>query len=194
MIAATVACRRPQRVARMVILNTAAFLLPAGRKLPLRLAVIRDTPLGALLVRGLNGFARGALHMAVTHPLSPEVQRGYLAPYDSWRNRIATLRFVQDIPLEPGDASYAQARWTDEHLHVLKDIPKLVCWGARDFVFDDAFLGEWRRRFPDAEVHRFADAGHYVLEDAGDEIIPLVRDFLARHPLPQLTVEAAPTP
>ena len=44
----------------------------------------------------------------------------------------------------------------------------LICWGERDFVFDHHFLAEWRRRFPEAEVHRFPDAGHYVLEDAGD--------------------------
>lgn len=183
MIASAVACRRPERIARMVILNTAAFLLPAGKRLPLRLAFVRDTPLAALAVRGFNAFARGALHMAVADPLPPDVQRGYLAPYDSWSNRIATLRFVQDIPLAPRDASYATARWVDDHLDRLSAIPKLICWGARDFVFDDAFLAEWRRRFPDAEVHRFADAGHYVLEDASDQILPLIRAFLAAHPL-----------
>ena len=59
----------------------------------------------------------------------------------------------------------------------------LICWGEKDFVFDQHFLEEWRRRFPSAEVHAFADAGHFVLEDAGEEIIPLVRDFLKRHPL-----------
>ena len=50
----------------------------------------------------------------------------------------------------------------------------LICWGEKDFVFDQHFLDEWRRRFPEAEVHAFADAGHFVLEDAGEEIIPLV--------------------
>jgi haloalkane dehalogenase len=59
----------------------------------------------------------------------------------------------------------------------------LVCWGLRDFVFDRAFLDEWRRRFAASEVHTFAEAGHYVLEDAGGEIAPLVREFLHRHPL-----------
>ena len=44
-----------------------------------------------------------------------------------------------------------------------------------DFVFDRHFLAEWERRLPHAEVHRFLDAGHYVLEDAGDEIAGLVR-------------------
>ena len=44
----------------------------------------------------------------------------------------------------------------------------------------------WRRRFPEAEVHTFADAGHYVLEDARDEIIALVRAFLMCHPIDAL--------
>ena len=48
----------------------------------------------------------------------------------------------------------------------------LVCWGDKDFVFDHHFLAEFVRIFPDAEVHRFADGGHYILEDYGDEIVP----------------------
>jgi haloalkane dehalogenase len=54
----------------------------------------------------------------------------------------------------------------------------LICWGEKDFVFDHHFLDEWTRRFPEAEVHRFPDAGHYVLEDAGGEIVPLVKRWL----------------
>jgi cis-3-alkyl-4-acyloxetan-2-one decarboxylase len=49
-----------------------------------------------------------------------------------------------------------------------------------DFVFDCSFLAEWQRRFPKAEVHRYPDAGHYILEDAREEIIPLVAGFLSR--------------
>ena len=36
---------------------------------------------------------------------------------------------------------------------------------------------------PDAELHRYPDCGHYILEDAGDELIPLIRTFLDSHPL-----------
>jgi haloalkane dehalogenase len=181
MIGMGAALRRPERIARLVLLNTAAFLLPAGKRLPLRLRIIRDGGLlAALLVRGLNAFARGAQIMAVERPLPMAVQRAYLAPYDSWANRIATLRFVQDIPLEPGDPSYAAARWIDTNLHRLAGRPTLICWGERDFVFDGGFLAEWMRRFPQAEVHRFPEAGHYCLEDAGDKIVPLIREFLNR--------------
>jgi haloalkane dehalogenase len=183
MIGMAYASRHPERVKRLVVLNTAAFLLPPGKRLPFSLWLCRNTPLGALLVRGFNAFSRGAVRYCATRPLDPAVRAGYLAPYDSWANRVAVLRFVQDIPLGPGDPAYATVRSVEDGLDRLRGVPKLVCWGERDFVFDGSFLAEWQRRCPEAEVHRFPDAGHFVLEDAGAAIVPLVRDFLRRHPL-----------
>jgi haloalkane dehalogenase len=172
------AVRNPERVARIVILNTAAFHLMEGKSLPWQLWVVRNTPIGALLVRGFNAFARGATRLAVTRrPLPREVRNAYCAPYGSWSDRIATLRFVQDVPLAAGDPAYAPLTEIQDGLQHFRSHPILICWGARDFVFDDQFLDEWRATFPHAEVHRFADAGHYVLEDAADEIITLVKDF-----------------
>jgi haloalkane dehalogenase len=55
----------------------------------------------------------------------------------------------------------------------------------KDFVFDKYFLKEWQRRFPNAEVHAFDDCGHYILEDASDEVIPIIEQFLAANPLDQ---------
>jgi haloalkane dehalogenase len=177
------ATRHPQRVKRLVVLNTAAFLLPEGKKLPWSLWVARNPLLGPILVRGLNLFSLGLLRYGAVHPLPPASRRKYLAPYDSWRNRIGVLRFVQDIPLAPGDPSYDLAVSVQNSLDRFGDVPMLICWGEKDFVFDDYFLQEWRRRFGAAEVHTFADAGHLVLEDAGDRIAPLVEDFLERHPV-----------
>ena len=51
------------------------------------------------------------------------------------------------------------------------------------FVFDRDYLAEWQQRFKTAETHTFEDAGHYVLEDVPERIIPLVRRFLEQHPL-----------
>jgi haloalkane dehalogenase len=45
-------------------------------------------------------------------------------------------------------------------------------------VFDRHFLDEWIRRFPRAKVVRFADCGHYILEDATEEVVGEVRQFL----------------
>ncbi len=110
--------------------------------------------------------------------LSAEVRAAYLAPYDSWHNRIAVLRFVQTIPLRPSDPGYDIVTGVEEGLKAFQSIPVFLGWGMRDFVFDEHFLTEWQRRFPQAEVHRWEDAGHYLLEDAGEEVIPLIRDFV----------------
>jgi cis-3-alkyl-4-acyloxetan-2-one decarboxylase len=167
----------PERVAGVVVLNTAAF---RSRRIPLRIAVCRWPVLGPLLVRGFNGFARAAISMAVVRPMRPEIAKGFLAPYDSWRNRIAVLRFVEDIPMDDQHPSWSTLASIEHSLVRLRDIPLLLCWGGRDFCFNDTFYDEWRRRFPLAETHYFADAGHYVLEDAFSTIQPLVDDFLQR--------------
>lgn len=188
MIGLGYACRRPRSIARLVILNTAAFRIPPGKRLPWQLTVFRIPLLGAFLVRGRGLFHRAATRYCCTRrPMPRDVKAALIAPYDTWNHRIAIHRFVQDIPLSPRDPSYALTAYVDDNLEQFRDRPMLICWGARDFVFDDDFLQEWVRRFPEAEVHRFADAGHYVLEDAGDEIAGLVKDFLAR------TQTAAPT-
>ena len=171
--------RHPSLVARLLVLNTAAFPMPSTKCLPPSLWLARDTKAGALLVRGFNAFARGATRLAVTRVKLPkEVRDGLCAPYDSWDHRRAVLRFVQDIPLRESDPSFSLVRDVGEHLHQFNDRPVLICWGDRDFVFDDHFLRVWKSALPDAEVHQFADCGHYVLEDAPAEIEELVRGFL----------------
>jgi haloalkane dehalogenase len=181
------AARNPEKVARLVVLNTAAFHLPASKRFPWPLWVCRNSPLGAWVVRGLNGFCRGTAFIGCKATRMPrEVRAAYLAPYDSWAHRIAVHRFVQDIPLRPGDRSYDLISLTQDRLATFADTPMMIGWGMRDFVFDRHFLDEWVLRFPKAEVHRFPDVGHYVLEDARDRVIPLVRAFLAAHPVPKV--------
>jgi cis-3-alkyl-4-acyloxetan-2-one decarboxylase len=177
------AVRHAERVNRLVVFNTAAFPIPVPTRLPLPIRVCRDTALGAFLVRRFNAFSALASRLAPQHRLAAEVRHAYTAPYNSWANRIATLRFVQDIPLGPEHPSFALVRETAAGLESLRSRPVLICWGERDFVFNRHFLEEWTRRFPSAEVHRFPDAGHYVLEDAAAQIVPIVRSFLAAHPV-----------
>ncbi len=174
------AVAHPERVAKLVLLNTSGFRLPATKPLPFTLKLVRTAPIGALAVRGLNAFSGLATRMAAMKPLDPRVREGLVAPYDSWRNRIATLRFVQDIPLREGDRAWNAVRRVEDGLASLAHVPTFVGWGEKDFVFDGHFLAEWRRRLPSAEYHMFPDAGHYVLEDAREELVPMIRAFLER--------------
>ncbi len=184
MIGMAYALRHPEKISRFIVLNTAAFLMPTGKTLPLRLWVVRNLRRFATpAVLGLNLFSYGALFMASHKRLSRDAKKGLTAPYNCCQNRIATLKFVQDIPMIETDPSYEIAKYVDDNLHLLADRPMLICWGMHDFVFDKEYLSEWQRRFPNAEVHAFPDAGHYVLEDVPDKIVVLVDGFLKKYSL-----------
>ena len=183
MIAMAWAVANPRRVARLIVTNTAGFLPPGGKSIPLRLAIVRNlravaTP--AVLYGNL--FARGALCMAPRQRLSAAVKKGLLAPYNCPRHRLATLRFVQDIPLKTGDPGFEIVDRVDRRLTTLSHLPMLILWGRHDFVFDLDYYNEWCRRFPMAEKHLFDDAGHYLFEDVPERIIGLVKNFLQRNP------------
>ena len=184
MIGMAWAMRHPERVARLVLLNTAAFHLPQDKKLPLALKICRDTQFGAFLVQGLNLFARGAAWVGCKRKrMSAELRDLYCSPYDNWQHRVATLRFVQDIPLTEEDPGFALVSQVEAGLSQFADRPICICWGEKDFVFDRQFLARWQKIYPAAEVNSFADCGHYILEDARDEVILIIRQFLNDHPL-----------
>jgi cis-3-alkyl-4-acyloxetan-2-one decarboxylase len=173
------AVEHPQRMGRLVLLNTAAFPLPAGKSLPLALRAARLPLVGPAAVCYGNAFAVGATLLGVRRRMPAAVRRGYLAPYDRPAHRVAVLDFVRDIPLRPSDPAFAILRRTETRLPTLTGVPVLICWGMRDFVLDEQILARWEKIFPAAQVHRFPEAGHYVLEDAAAQVVPLVERFLA---------------
>lgn len=168
--------RHPDRVARILVTNTAAFPF---EHFPLRIAAARIPALGEFAVRALNGFAGAATVMATAKGLSPEAKAGLVAPYDSWANRVATHRFVVDIPRSPAHPSWNTLVEVEQALSGLRDKPTAIAWGERDWCFTPAFRQEWQRRFPAAAVHRFEDAGHYVMEDAREGVLAALRELLA---------------
>ncbi len=172
------AVRHPDRVARTVVLNTAAFPLPEDKKMPPALSLARDSAIGAYLVTRFNAFSGIAARVAFKKPVSRDVRRAYTLPYDSPENRIATLKFVQDIPLSEADPGWDILINTAERLHLLRDKPCLIAWGEKDFVFDTPFLNKWLDYVPEAVVHRFPDCGHYILEDGGPILIETIGQFI----------------
>ncbi len=173
------AARRPEAFARFVLFNTGAFL---GMRCPWRIRVCRTPGLGALAVRGLNGFLQAAFRMATTRPqwFRGAVRAGYLAPYGNWAERVAIHRFVQDIPLAASHPSYPVLAEIEASLPRLASRPTLLAWGMQDWCFTPAFLERFIEFFPQAEVLRLPGAGHWVVEDAADEVRAAVAAFLER--------------
>jgi len=176
------AVRRPERIARIVLLNTAAF--PSTR-MPWRIRICRFPLLGRVAIQEFNAFAGLATLMAVEQPLAPEVKRGLLAPYDTSENRIAHWKFVQDIPMSPSHRSYATLNEVAAGLDQFRETPTCLVWGEQDWCFSPHFRREWETRMPHAEVHKLQRAGHYVLEDAPREVLDHLSDFIERHPIAQ---------
>lgn len=172
------------QVKRLVITNTAAFPLPPAKQMPWQLSLGRDSRFGAFIIRAFNAFSGGASFIGVERKMPAEVRRAYVAPYDSWAHRISTVRFMQDIPLREGDKAWALVQEAGRRLPEFADRPAFIGWGLKDFVFDKHFLDGFRAVLPNAEVMAFDDAGHYVLEDKQAELVPAIRAFLERNPLP----------
>jgi haloalkane dehalogenase len=171
------------QVQRLVVLNTAAFPLPAAKPMPWQLSLGRDSRIGGWAIRRFNLFARGAAWLGTERRLPAAVRKAYIAPYQGWEAAISTLRFMQDIPLREGDPAWPLVAETGRRLAEFADRPAFIGWGLRDFVFDRHFLDGFRRALPRAEVHAFEDAGHYVLEDKHEVLVPAIRAFLDAHPL-----------
>ena len=179
------AVEHAERIERLVVLNSAAFPLPADHALPWTLRAARLPWLGETLVTRFNAFALGALVLGSGRPLldrpwlDATARRGLLAPYDSPAHRVAVHAFVRDIPVGPQDPAHPVLVRLAERLGFLADVPTTVCWGMKDPVFDADILGHLLAALPHADVHRFPDAGHYVLEDAAEQIVPIVVDALS---------------
>ena len=172
----------PHRFARMILFNTGAFPPPY---VPWRIRACRIPFLGTLAIRGCNLFARSALTMATSQlgGLHKDVASGLLAPYDNWHNRVAIDAFVRDIPMTRAHPTHQTLARIERNLVSFQEYPCQLIWGMRDWCFRPSCLERLVDCFPSAEVQRIQTAGHYVVEDAYREIVPMVEQFLATHPL-----------
>ncbi len=170
------AVRHPERIGRLVIMDTAAF---TSSDCPVFARMLRTPFLGAFLARRLNLLVEGALRLAARRRLPPVVREGYRFPYGNYRDRIATQRFAQDLPFSPAHQTWNVLKEIEQSLGRLADKPVLLCWGGKDFCFHEGFLRRWQSIFPGAQSVTFPDAGHYLLEDDPESIIPLITGFIA---------------
>jgi haloalkane dehalogenase len=175
--------RHPGVMARLVVCNTVAFPWPAGFRLPFSLRCIRDSTLVADAVHLTNGFARAAVRIGVHHRLPAAERRAFLRPFARMAERRAVTDAVRAIPRDTTDPAWKLLEPTRPGTGP-ESVPLLIGWGMRDPVFTPLVLAEWARRYPHAVIHRFPDAGHFVMEDAADELGARVRDFLRGPPCP----------
>lgn len=167
--------RHAQYIGKVVILNTAAF---TDTFIPKRISLCKLPVIGEPMVRMFNAFAWPATFMAVEKPLNKIVKKGYLLPYNNYTNRIATARFVRDIPMNSEHPSWKTLKEVEEGLESIKG-PKLILWGAKDFCFTTHFYERWKQIYPEAQSHLYSNGGHYILEDEPQDTTEKIDHFLA---------------
>lgn len=169
--------RRPAAVGKIILFNTAAF---RDVNIPFSINICRIPGFGELAVRGLNGFVLTAQIRAIYDraKLAGPIREAYLAPYDSWANRVAIHAFVKDIPMSPDHPSWQTLGEVEDALPQFADHEVLIIWGDDDFCFTPHFRERFQAIFPSAEVHALSDASHFVVEDAPEAIVDWMSSFL----------------
>jgi haloalkane dehalogenase len=140
---------------------------------------------GELMVKRLDLFKRVFLFRAgVVHRerLTPTVKRAYRAPHPTAASRTPILVFPREIPSGPTGAVSDLSAEIEERLERhFRDKPVGIAWAMKDIAFTKEMLERlWLKTFPDAEVLRLTDAGHYLQEDAHERIVPALIAHLRR--------------
>jgi cis-3-alkyl-4-acyloxetan-2-one decarboxylase len=166
---------RPDRLRRVVLMNTWAWELPSF--LPPFLREFRTEGLGEILALGGNLFVESIPGGMARREVDPVMMDAYRAPFPDYWSRAGTLAFQREIPLTERDRSASLMAGIHERLPSL-DVPALLVWGMRDPVFQPVFLEQWRELLPHARSVELADASHYLVEDDPDGVTAAIGDFL----------------
>src|SRR6266496_4903469 len=173
------ATRHPERVKRLVLMNTWAFAPWPGGAFPHLLEIIRSERGEAFVLRK-NGYLEPALIGTTYHSekLTNAVLEAYRAPFPTPESRLAMLCWSRDIPMQETDTSYADMRRIEDGLPQFNTKPVLLVWGMQDPVIPPSILHRWQQLYPHATTHEIEDASHFLQEDAPERIIPWIETFL----------------
>jgi haloalkane dehalogenase len=166
------AVSRPERVARMVVLNTGVI---DGRPMPAEWLRFRD------FVRRVDTeLVPGQLiRITSVHELDDEVLDGYNAPFPTPESRVGPVMFPELVPTEPEHPSAPAMLAVRDGLKEWTS-PALVLWSDSDAIFPPSVGEHIAELIPGAEFGGLVHGGHYLQEDAGEEVGRRIADWLAR--------------
>lgn len=170
---------RQERLDRVLLFNTGAW---PPKSIPWRINACKLPVFGKLALQGANAFSLAALRMTLSRKrdLDAATAAGYLAPYNNWANRRAVYEFVNDIPRGPSDPTWRTLAEIDQRLPELSSKPIRLVWGMKDWCFaPDTCLRRFESYWPDAESFELADVGHWVVEDAPEESLRQLSEFVS---------------
>jgi haloalkane dehalogenase len=164
-----VATRHPDRFSRFVIGNTWAWpKADVGTQVFSRLL---GGPIGGYLINQRNVFVEKIIPGNVKRgKLPPEVMDAYRGPFPTPESRRAVHVLPREIL-----GSKAFLSEVEQGLAKLRDRPALLVWPTKDVAFRERERKRWEQTFPDHRTVLLEGAGHYIQEDAADEIVSAIR-------------------
>lgn len=163
------ALRHPDRVARIVLMNTWLWPHEADPWISV-FSLLAGGAVGRVLIRRYNAFARLGLPLGTARRLAPETLRAYSAPFDTPDRRMPTWVFPRALRTE---TPWLRSLW--QQRRTLRSMDATIIWGRRDPAFGAMrYLSRWTELLPNATVH-VTNASHYVPEDLGPDLANLIR-------------------
>ena len=166
-----VATRHPHRFSAFVIGNTWAWpKSDPGTQLFSRLL---GGPVGKYLILRRNFFVEKILPGGVRRKeLAEPVMNAYRGPFPDPESRRPVHVFPREIL-----GSRAFLAGVERGLPALRDRPALITWPTKDYGFREPERKRWKEIFPNHRTLLLEGAGHYIQEDAADEIVAAIRDW-----------------
>ena len=166
-----VAVRQPERFSAFVIGNTWAW--PKSDPGTQVFSRVLGSAAGRRLIVNRNLFVERILPSGVRRAkLSDAVMDAYRVPFPTPGSRRPTAVLPREIL-----ASRPLLGEVAERLPRLRDRPALIVWPTRDPAFRERELRRWEEIFPGHRTVRLEGAGHFIQEDAPDEIVAAIRSW-----------------
>lgn len=163
-IGLAVAARHPDRVRALVIGNTFAWPVDGDRHFVWFSRLFGGT-LGRFAIRHFNALVNLIPAATRRRRLSSKEMAHYRRPLSTPTSREATYVLPREIL-----ASSDFLREVEAGLERLRDVPTLIVWGDRDVAFRAVERQRFEELFSGHVVVELAGAGHFIQEDAPQEI------------------------